>query len=161
MSINSKDLIIAFANVWSTYLLLQYLENQHIKERRNRYLILTGLAVGLGTGVRMVFIGSLIPLAILVVLEILFFKKIINSQFSIKKFILDILIVFVIAYFLMIIFWPNVHSNIFLAPFQLFLESTTREFGLPWILFNGNYYATDGVPKSYLLKDNFYFLRFF
>ena len=52
----------------------------------------------------------------------------------------------------MIIFWPNVHSNIFLAPFQLFLESTTREFGLPWILFNGNYYATAGVPKSYLLS---------
>ena len=156
MSINSKDLIIAFANVWSTYLLLQYLENQHINERRNRYLILTGLAVGLGTGVRIVFIGSLIPLAILVVLEILFFKKIINSQFSIKKFILDILIVSVIAYFLMIIFWPNVHSNIFLAPFQLFLESTAREFGLPWILFNGNYYATDGVPKSYLLVNLLY-----
>ena len=98
MSINCKDTIIAFANVWLTYLLLRYFETQHLK-RVNKYVFLAGLVLGLGAGVRIVFVATLIPLFFLLLLEILFFKKIINSKFSVKKFCFDLIILFAIAYF--------------------------------------------------------------
>ena len=61
MAMNPKDTIIAFANVWSTYIFLRYLQNQNQKEKCNRYILLAGLTVGLGTGMRIPFIITLIP----------------------------------------------------------------------------------------------------
>jgi len=155
MSINCKDTIIAFANVWLTYLLLRYFETQHLK-RGNKYVFLAGLVLGLGAGVRIVFVATLIPLFFLLLLEILFFKKIINSKFSVKKFCFDLIIVLAIAYFLIIAFWPHTHQNIIILPFKLFFESLNFSFGWPWILFNGSYYFTDAVPKYYLITNLLY-----
>ena len=36
MAINQKDMIIAFANIWTTYLIIRYLKNQEIDEKRKR-----------------------------------------------------------------------------------------------------------------------------
>lgn len=156
MYINAKDTIVAFSNVWITYLAIRYFETQQFNEKRNRFAILIGLVLGLGIGVRIAFFGTLFPLIILIILEILFFKKIIHSEFSIKKFIIDLIKVLIIAYFLMILFWVNAYENIFIMPFKLFFESLNEGYGLPWILFNGNYYPTNGVPKTYLIINFLY-----
>ena len=59
MAMNSKDTIVAFANVWSTYIFLRYLQDQ--KKNCNRRILLAGLTIGLGTGVRIPFVITLIP----------------------------------------------------------------------------------------------------
>ena len=66
MAMNSKDTIIVFANVWATYIFLRYLQKQNISNNRNRYILLAGLTVGFGTGVKLPFIATLFPLIILI-----------------------------------------------------------------------------------------------
>ena len=63
MAINQKDMIVAFANIWTTYLIIRYLKNQQINKKRNRYIIFLGLVIGLGLGVRIAFLSTLIPIA--------------------------------------------------------------------------------------------------
>jgi len=46
MAMNSKDTMVAFAHVWSTYIFLRYLQKQNISNNRNRYILLAGLTVG-------------------------------------------------------------------------------------------------------------------
>ena len=148
MAINQKDMIIAFANIWSTYLILKYLKNQQINEKRNRYVILGGLAVGLGLGVRMVFLGTLVPVILISIIDILFLKKMANEKFSNKKLIVDVFKILIIAYILMVSCWPETHQNIFVLPFKLFTESLTHPFGLSVGLLNGDFYNTAETPKS-------------
>ena len=156
MAMNQKDMIVAFANIWSTYLIIRYLKNQQINEKRNRYVILGGLAVGLGLGVRMVFLGTLVPVILISIIDILFLKKMVNEKFSNKKLIVDVFKVFVIAYILMILCWPATHQNIFVLPFKLFTESLTQPFGVSLGLLNGNFYNTSETPKSFLVINLFY-----
>ena len=156
MAMNQKDMIVAFANIWSTYLIIRYLKNQQINEKRNRYVILGGLAIGLGLGVRIVFLSSLLPIIIILILDVLFLKKFINEKFSNKKLIVDVFKVFVISYIIMISFWPDTHQNIFVLPFKLLTESLTQPFGVSLGLLNGNFYNTSETPKSLLVINLFY-----
>ena len=160
-AINPKDTIVAFANIWSTYILLKYLQKQNQSNNCNRYILLAGLAIGLGTGVRLAFIVTLIPLFLFSIFDILFLKIITNKKFSFKKFIIDLIKVFVIAYLITISFWPHVHGNILTEPFKLFLLMIERLsyqeiIGLPWMLFNGNIVETNPPPNSYLIINFFY-----
>ena len=156
MAMNSKDTIIAFANIWTVYLILRYCETQQINNKRNYYSALIGLTVGLGSGVRFAFIATLLPMLILLIVEIFYFKKFISSKFSIKFFFIDLTKVLLIAYSLMVVFWPDTHGNIFISPFKLFFESSQSFFGTGWILFNGNYHSTIEVPKSYIIINLLY-----
>jgi len=155
MAINPKDTIVALAVVWSTYLILKYLQNQNIK-KTTKYVLLMGFTIGLGTGVRTPFLINLLPLFIFAFIDILFFKKITNKYFSNKKFFIDIFFVLIISYFLTILAWPHVHGNIFLEPFKLVLEQIKNIFGIPWILFNGYFYETNNLPYYYILVNLFY-----
>ena len=155
MAINPKDTIVALAVIWSTYLIIKYLQIQNIK-KTSKYVILSGLIIGLGTGVRTPFLINLLPLFIFVFIDILFTKKIINKHFSSKKFFIDIFLVLIISYFLTIFAWPHVHGNIFLEPFRLALEQIKNVFGIPWILFNGTFYETSNLPYYYILVNLFY-----
>jgi hypothetical protein len=156
MAINHKDTIIAFANIWATCLIIRYLKNQQIDKKRNRYIILAGLVIGFGLGVRIVFLSTLIPIIVVAVIDGLFLKQISNNKFSNKKFILDIVKVLTIAYIIMISCWPDTHKNIFILPFKLFLESFNKIIGISSGLFNGNFYNTSATPKSYILINLFY-----
>ena len=157
MAMNPKDIIIAFANVWSTYIFIMYLQNQDQKEKCNRYILLAGLTVGLGTGMRLPFTITLIPLFFFVIIDIFFLKKIISPKFSFKKFAVHLLFVLLIAYLVTISFWPHVHKNIFTEPFKLALEATKFPlFGPSWILINGNFFATDQAPSLYIITNFFY-----
>jgi len=156
MSMNPKDMIIAFANIWTTYYIIRYLKNQQTNEKRNRYAILGGLTLGFGLGVRIVFLSTLLPIILFSIIEIIFLKRMINGKFSNKKLIIDIFKIFLIAYVLMISCWPAAHQNIFVSPLVLFFESLAHPFGVPLGLLNGNFYDTSETPKSFLLINLFY-----
>ena len=157
MAMNSKDTMIVFANVWATYIFLRYLQKQNISNNRNRYILLAGLTVGFGTGVRLPFIATLFPLIIFAIVDIFFLKTITTPKFSIKKFTFDLIKVLTIAYLIVISTWPQVHSNIFIEPFKMFVAQTKlQSFGVNWILLNGNFFDTLYLPKSYIFINFFY-----
>ena len=153
LSINPKDMIVAFSNVWTTYLIIKYLKNQNIDDKRNHYTILMGLVVGLGVGVRLVFLATLIPVILIFLFDILFLKKITNKKFSHRKFIIDFFKIIVISYLIMVSCWPETHQNIFIIPFKLLYESFHYQFGPTIGLLNGNFYYTAETPKYYLATN--------
>ena len=156
MAINQKDTIIAFSNIWSTYLIIKYLKNQHIKEKVNKYIVLAGLVIGVGLGTRVIFISTLIPFILIVLFDLFFSKKMIKNNFSKKKFLFDCVKVLIISYIIMISCWPDTHQNIFLLQFDLFFESLKHPFGVSYGLLNGTFYYTDSAPKNYLILNLFY-----
>ena len=155
MAMNSKDTIAAFANVWSTYLFLRYIQNQHIKEKCNNYILLSGFVIGIGTGMRIPFIVTLMPLFLFVIIDMFYFKKIVNKFFSIKKFFFHLLIVLSISYLVTVSLWPHVHSNILTEPFKIALEASSNNllFGLPIVLLNGTFISSEELPSYYILMS--------
>ena len=158
LSINTKDTILACCHVWISYLLFRYLKKQNKKVKKNRYIIYIGILAAIGTGIQIVFLGSLIPLFIFSIMEIIFFKKIITSNFDKKKLIIDIIKSFIIFYFLLLLFWIDVHQNIFYLPFKYIVSTFADSFwtGWPYNLVNGNYYLSKEIPKSYLVTNLIY-----
>ena len=156
MATNSKDTIVAFSNVWALYSIIKYLKYQNIYERRKKFIIFSGLSIGFGLGVRLSFFATIIPIIFFLLLEIFLFKKIIPRNFSIKRFLIDSIIVLLIAYFIMILFWPDVHKNIIIYPFKLAIESFSFSFGAPLGLLNGYYFPSYDYPKNYILVNLFY-----
>ena len=161
MSINPKDTIIAFSNVWATYFIIRYLQTQQINIKRKYFSTLVGLAVGFGVGIRVIFLYTLIPILILTILDIFFLKKFINKEFSLIKFFKDLFKVLLIAYVMMIVFWPNTHDNIFILPFKLSFDfwneaNTFFSEGHTWGLMNGEFYRIQETPRTYLIINLFY-----
>ena len=159
MSINGKDTILAFSNVWITYSILKYLKKQQISKKRNTCLFVIGFASALGTGIQMLFLGSLIPIILFVAIEIFFVKKIISKKFCVRKLLVDILKTFLIFYILLIIFWIDKHPNIFILPFKFFMEILSLNItpGLPIVLMNGHFYFTFDNPSKFYLLTNLFF----
>ena len=157
MAINSKDTIFAFAHIWSTCIFLKYIRQQHINTKRTRYILLAGLTIGLGTAVRLPFIVTLFPMLIFLIFEIFYLKTISSSQFSIKKFVSDLIKILLISYIITISTWPQVHGNIFIEPFKIFMSGVKlQDFGASWLLFNGNFFDTLSLPKSYIIINLIY-----
>ena len=77
MFFNTKDTILAFSHVWIFYFLIRYLKKQNVNAKRNRYTLYLGILAALSTGIQLVFLGSLIPIILFFIIEILFIKKII------------------------------------------------------------------------------------
>ena len=96
----------------------------------------------------MFFLATLLPIIFLFLIEIFFLKKNKNKNFSLIILFKDSIKIFLIAYFIMIIFWPDVHSNIFILPFKLTFNSL-YDFtqGTPWVLLNGEFYRTINIQK--------------
>jgi len=161
MAFNSKDMLLAFCNVWIFYLIIRYFRKQNIEEKRTSYIISLGVLSALATGLEFVFFGTLIPVFIFAIIEIFFVKKIINKNFSNQKLYLDFLKIFLIFYFLLVLFWIDVHPNIFTLPFTFFLEHVSLVTGdlmrgVPFNLLNGTYYLSWQVPKLHFLINFIY-----
>ena len=62
MSINPKDTIIAFSNIWVTYFIIRYLQTQHFENKRKYLSTLIGIVIGFGVGIRVIFISTLLPI---------------------------------------------------------------------------------------------------
>ena len=152
MALNSKDTIIAFSHVWIFYLSIQYVKKQNIKHKANNYINFIAVLAALGTGINLFFLGSLIPIFLFLLVDMLFTKKITCKDFSKKKFLIDISRGFAIFYLLLVLFWIDTHPNILILPFNYFLEWVIGDFwrGYPYILVNGNYFLYGEIPKSYL-----------
>ena len=159
MAFNSKDTIVAFSHVWIFYLSIKYLKKQNIKFKANYYINFIAVLAALSVGINLLFLGSLIPIFLFLLIDIFFLKKFICETFSKKKFLIDIIKGFVIFYFLLIIFWIDTHPNIFVLPFNFFLEFLIGDWGMtgyPYILLNGKYLLYAEIPKSYFFVNLIY-----
>jgi hypothetical protein len=158
MAFNSKDTIIAFSHVWIFYLSIKYLKKQNIKRKANNCINFIAVLAALSAGINLFFLGSLIPIFLFLLIDIFFLKKFICKTFSKKKFLIDIIRGFVIFYFLLIIFWIDTHPNIFILPFNFFLDFVIGDVWRGWayILLNGKYFIHDEIPKSYFFINLIY-----
>ena len=148
MSMNPKDTIIAFSLVWTTLVLFRYLTQQKNINKRIKFLIYAGLLIGLGLGVRIQFFALLFPLFLFV-----FMYKFLNKDFSLGNFILDVFIIIFISYMVMLLSWPQVHSNIFVEPFKIFIEQLGVQFGPDRILLNSKVFSTLEVSANYIFVN--------
>ena len=160
MSINPKDTILAFCHVWITLLIFKYLKRQHHKDKDSikNYFIIIGVLAALASGIQLFFLGSLIPIFLFIFFEIFLFKKIINKNFDKRKLLYDLIKSFIIFYFLLILFWIDVHPDILFLPYKIFMAALSNTYvtGWPSNLVNGNYYLSHEVPKLYLLINIIY-----
>tara|TARA_Y100000590_G_scaffold387955_1_gene461923 strand:- start:432 stop:2015 length:1584 start_codon:yes stop_codon:yes gene_type:complete len=158
MGFNNKDTILALSHVWIFYLLIRYIKKQNIKEKSTKYFLNIGFLAALATGIQLVFLGSLIPVVIFILLEIFLFKRFVIKNFNFIKFLYDLIKSFFVFYLLLIIFWIDVHPNILTLPFSFLIGTTSENYwtGWPGTLLNGNYYLSIEVPKSYILLNLLY-----
>jgi len=159
MALNSKDTIIAFSHIWIFYLSIRYLKKQNIKIKANNYINFIAAAAALAVGINLLFLGSLIPIFAFILADVFFLKKYTCNGFDKKKFLIDIFKIFIIFYLLLIIFWIDTHQNIFVLPFNFFIEFLIGDWGMtgyPYILLNGEYFLYAEIPKSYFLINLIY-----
>ncbi len=152
LSINPKDTIIATSNFWIMYYVIKYLKIDDDLIRTNTSIKL-GLFLGLGIGVRIIFLGTLIPILLFLFAEIFFFKKI-TKKICPKSFIKHIFFILIISYILLIFCWPNTHGNIFTDPYKLFLDSfRDKSLGPQISYFFGEFYQTQNPPWYYFITN--------
>ena len=150
LSINPKDTIIATSNFWIIYYVIKYLKINDELIRTNISIKL-GFFLGLGIGVRIIFLGTLIPILLFLFTEIFFLKKI-TQRIRLKNFIKHIFYILIISYILLVFCWPNTHSNIFTEPYKLFLDSFRDQSLGPQIsYFFGKFYQTQNTPWYYFI----------
>ena len=154
MSTNPKDTVIAFSFMWIFFLCLQYLKKQNNPSKRKKIILKIAFLLALGSGVRIVFPTVLIPLLIFLIIEIFYFKKIISKNFNLKFFLVDLLKILFFSYLILVLFWPQVHGNIFTEPFAILGEMfDSPPVGAPSVLLNGVVYSVLETPKYYLLLN--------
>ena len=158
ISMNERDLVIAFCNIWISYGLIKYFKYHYIKEKRSKFVITLGLLLGLGSSCRLSFAATLIPIFIFLIVDSLIFKKICTKNIKITKLLKDIILSLFIAYFTIIIFWPEVYPNIFILPFTFFNETLTiiLQNTVPNGIINGEIFYTGNPPKNYILSLLFF-----
>jgi len=158
MGFNGKDTILAFSHVWITYLAIDYLKNQNIKEKKLKNIIFIGILLAVATGIQLVFLGSLLPIIFFIFLEIFLLKKIICKNFSFKKFLFDLLKCFMVFYSLIILFWIDAHPNILFLPFDFLMGTFSSAYNTGWCcnLISGNYYYAIEAPKFYFFTNFIY-----
>ena len=155
MAFNSSDTVHAFTHVWITYLLIRYIKKQYSDSKTSSYVIYLGFLTALSTGIQLGFLGSLIPIFIFILMEIFLFKKIVTKIFSIKKLAYDLVKCILIFYTILVVFWIDVHGNILVNSFDIFVEFMSNNFwtGYPYNLVNGNYFESSNVPSSYIILN--------
>lgn len=156
MFINPKDIFLASCHVWIFYYLLKYLiYNEELRPKKITIKIASLIAIG--TGIQILFIGSLIPLIVFFVFEAFFFKKILKSKIKLKFFLNDLIFLIVLSYSILTIFWIDSHQNIFLEQFKIIKKLfTDYQTGWPFNNLNGNYFFSSEVPFFYILVQIFF-----
>ena len=147
MGINPKDTIIFFSLIWFLYFFYKYIS----KEKDLKNLIFFSIFIGFGCGIRISFLGLILPIILFGIINyIKTFKYSIGKFF--KKKIFDIIICLVIILFLVLFTWPHLHQG----NFNLFLETIKNSIfwqaGPKLGLINGTFYETFKTPKTYFLS---------
>jgi hypothetical protein len=156
MSFNPKDIVVAGCHVWFFYLVIRYLKNQSKIKKTEKYIYFSGALLAIGTGVQLLFFGTLIPILLFIFFEIFFFKKIIKKNFSYKLFLINFLKVFLIFYIILIFFWPATHPNVISFPFNFIIKSLSLERGWWLNMVNGEVLLSKEVTIFYFYI-NFFF----
>lgn len=156
MSFNSKDIVVAGCHVWFFYLVIRYLKNQSKIKKTGKYIYFSAVLLAIGTGVQLLFFGTLILILLFIFCEIFFFKKIIKKSFTYKLFLINSLKVFLIFYIILIFFWPATHSNVILSPFNFIIKSLSLERGWWLNMVNGEVLLSKDVTIFYFYI-NFFF----
>jgi hypothetical protein len=156
MSFNPKDIVVAGCHVWFFYLVIRYLKNQSKVKKTEKYIYFSGVLLAIGTGVQLLFFGTLIPILLFIFCEIFFFKKIIKKTFSYKLFLINFLKVFLIFYIILIFFWPATHPNVILFPLNFIIKSLSLERGWWLNMVNGEVLLSKEVTIFYFYI-NFFF----
>ena len=162
MGMNSKDVIVFFAFIWSCYYFYRYCVED---KRLVKNLILFSLFFGFGCGVRLTFVVVIFPI-IIVGLFYLFRKYRSNYLYLAKRLILHIPTVFFISVILVVLCWPHImveinKGNLF-EFISLVIKNTINWNDGPKIgLLNGDFYEVFNTPKSYFLTVVVYRLPFY
>ena len=146
--INPKDTIIFFSFIWFIYFLCKYLIENKIK-----YFFLLSLFVGFGCGVRLSFIGIIIPILLIG----LFYKIKFSKNFNFKTLIVEIVLFFIIVNLIIISTWPHVLEG----GLRIYYDTIIKSFNWSEVPFygvlNGDVYEIRKTPSSYFY--NFFFFR--
>ncbi len=150
-AINNKDTIIAFAHVWIVYYLIKYSVKNFDNKSRLLLILKISILSALGTGIQLLFMGSLIPIIIIFFVYLFLFK---DEKF--RKIFLDIVIYIIFFYFTLVLFWVDAHSNILTLPLSFFIKTLSLDVGWAFNLTNGEYSLSKEVPNYYLLLNYLY-----
>ncbi len=162
MGMNSKDIIVFFAFIWSCYYFYLYCTED---KSLIKNLILFSLFFGFGCGVRLTFVVVIFPVIILG-LFYLFKKFKSNYSFLFKRLFLHIPTVFFITIILVILCWPHIMVEINKGNFFEFISSVIKNT-INWNdgpkigLLNGDFYEVFNTPKSYFFTIVVYRLPFY
>tara|TARA_Y100000992_G_C21267917_1_gene495003 strand:+ start:840 stop:2309 length:1470 start_codon:yes stop_codon:yes gene_type:complete len=150
-AINNKDIILAFVHVWIIYYIYKYTFSNYNFNKRIYILIKMSLLAAVGTGIQLLFLGSLIPIILLFLIILLFYKKI-----KITVILFDLIIFLALFYSLLVLFWVDIHSNILFGPFEILTKTFSMSLGWPFNLLNGVYYNSNNLPFNYILINYLY-----
>lgn len=150
-AINFKDIILAFAHVWIIYYVYKYIFFDRNFKKKLILVFKISLLSALGTGVQLLFLGSLIPIILIFLLVILFFKK---KNF--KILLADLILFLFLFYLILILFWVDTHSDIIKLPFEFFNKTLSLNVGWTLNLLNGDYLNANDIPYNYLFISYLY-----
>jgi hypothetical protein len=149
---NPKDIPFAAAYVWSLYYIVRLLPALPSPPWRDTAKL--GLAIGLGLAVR---VGGLLPLCYLGLAGGLMLSARAWRVRSIGRGVADTLValgqvllpVLLIAWPLMLVFWPWAQPDPIFRPLQALVDFSHHPFPYE-ILFDGRYYYAATLPRLYL-----------
>jgi hypothetical protein len=150
MSINDRDTITAFSNIWISFYVLQYIKLN--KDKKKKYIFILGFLLALGLGVRFAFIATLLPICLYFIYLIYKLRK----KIKIKEIIYDVIKILLISSVIIIVFWVPTHENIISKIPQLLKKSFDTGFGYPFIFLNGEVFESANYPKNYIFKNLFF-----
>lgn len=147
MSINDRDTVMAFCNVWISFYALQYLKFDTKKNKK--YVFYLGFLLALGLGVRFAFVATLVP----IVFYSLYLIYISKKDIKIITIVSDIIKIILISSFIVFLFWSSTHEDILNKPYQLIQWSFDRGWGWPFVFINGEVFNSNQIPKSYIFQN--------
>lgn len=150
MSINDRDTIIVFSNIWIAFYSLQYLKLN--KRKNKKYIFYFGFLLALGTGVRFAFIVTLIP----IILYALYIALNLNKKIKLIIISYDIVKIIFISLIIIFLFWTPTHENLLIKPYQLIKQTFEYPIGYPFIFLNGDVFQSNQIPNLYILKNLFF-----
>ena len=151
LAINNKDIIVTFAHVWIIYYLLKYSFKNFNFYNKSITLLKISILLAAGTGIQLLFLGSLLPILIMFLTFLLISKK-----KQIREILSDFIICFLFFYSILILFWIDTHDNIFVLPLSFLLDTFSMDVGWPFNLTNKEYTFSNEVPYNYILLNYLY-----
>jgi hypothetical protein len=153
--INPKDIPFAAGYIWTLYFIARAGETLPIIPFRRAFPV--GLALGLTLGVRVGGALLIIYMGLLFLLHFVWTKGRValleedrqDAKTVIRSTIKTVFVVFVPAYFLMIVLWPMALLSPVLGPFQALMETVRFKFNTT-ILFKGDYVYSINLPSDYI-----------